>query len=144
MTNLFDHEIVSIVVIVLTLLIFRHFVLCTSCLQYYSIPFVHIMSTIHSDQILINGHIMSTILLNTICAHNVYNTFRSIQIKFWSMWTSWLQCIQINSDQILINVDIMSTIHSDQFRSNSDQCEHNVYNTYILIKFWSMCTSSVT
>ena len=27
----------------------------------------------------------------------------------------------------------MSTIHSDQFRSNSNQCGHHVYNMYILI-----------
>ena len=91
-TEFFDHEIVSIVVIVLTLLIFflrpfvfvdimtttvfnticAHYVynsiqhhLCTSCLQYYSIPFVHIMSTIHSDQFRSNSY---------QCAHYEHNS----------------------------------------------------------------------
>ena len=58
-TSFFDHESVSLVVIVLTLLIFfffffffpTPFVLCASCLQWFSIPFVHIMSTIELKQL---------------------------------------------------------------------------------------------
>ena len=103
-------------VIVLTLLIFSsssfpsHLSLCASCLQQYSIPYVHIMSTI---------------VFNTICAHHVYN---SIQ---YHLCTSCLQYYSI------LFVYKMSTIHSE-FRSNSDQCAHHGYNSiqYHLCTSW--------
>ena len=66
--------------------------MCTSCLQYYSIPYVHIMSTI---------------LLNAICAYNVYNTFNQFRS---------------NCNQCAHNVYIT-------FRSNSYHCAQYEYNS---------------
>ena len=72
--------------------------------QLKSAPFVHIMSTIHSDQFRSNSN---------QCGHHVSNMYiliNSDQIPI-NVWTLCLQ-------YILINVDIMSTVHSDQISIN--------------------------
>ena len=93
------------------------YLLCTKCLQYYLIPFVHIMSTIQSDQILINVLIMSMIHSDKIDNNNVYiMSTIAFENQSNSSDSKRPKAIQSNSKRLTVT-------QSDSKQLNTTQCD---------------------